>query len=99
APRSGAPVPYPARFRSETPRALAASLAERRDLLCSGLEAAGFRVTRPAGTYFVMADAADLLPRLCLRDGVELCRALPELAGVVRSEEHTSELQSRENLV
>nr|BFF18316.1 pyridoxal phosphate-dependent aminotransferase [Promicromonospora thailandica] len=67
----------------ETPRALAASLAERRDLLCAGLEAAGFTVTRPAGTYFVMADATELLPRLGLRDGVELCRRLPELAGVV----------------
>lgn len=83
---SGAPF-QPAIARAldddETPRALAASLAERRDLLCSGLEAAGFRVTRPAGTYFVMADATDLLPRLGLRDGVELCRRLPELAGVV----------------
>lgn len=66
-----------------TPRALAASLAGRRDLLCAGLEAAGFTVTRPAGTYFVMADAAGLLPRLGLRDGVDLCRRLPELAGVV----------------
>lgn len=67
----------------DTPRALAASLADRRDLLCSGLEAAGFAVTRPAGTYFVMADASAPLARLGLRDGVELCRRLPELAGVV----------------
>lgn len=67
----------------ETPSALAASLAERRDLLCSGLEAAGLTVNRPAGTYFVMADASGLLGRLGLRDGVELCRKLPELAGVV----------------
>jgi N-succinyldiaminopimelate aminotransferase len=67
----------------DTPRALAASLADRRDLLCAGLEAAGFTVTRPAGTYFVMADASDLLGPLGLRDGVELCRRLPELAGVV----------------
>jgi N-succinyldiaminopimelate aminotransferase len=67
----------------DTPRALAASLADRRDLLCAGLEAAGFTVTRPAGTYFVMADAADLLGPLGLRDGVDLCRRLPELAGVV----------------
>ena len=68
---------------TETPRALAASLADRRDLLCAGLEEAGFMVTRPAGTYFVMADAAELLGPLGLRDGVELCRRLPELAGVV----------------
>jgi N-succinyldiaminopimelate aminotransferase len=67
----------------DTPRALAASLAGRRDLLCAGLEAAGFTVTRPAGTYFVMADASGLLGRLGLRDGAELCRRLPELAGVV----------------
>jgi N-succinyldiaminopimelate aminotransferase len=67
----------------DTPRALAASLADRRDLLCAGLDAAGFTVTRPAGTYFVMADASDLLGPLGLRDGVELCRRLPELAGVV----------------
>jgi N-succinyldiaminopimelate aminotransferase len=67
----------------DTPRALAASLADRRDLLCAGLEAAGFTVTRPAGTYFVMADASGLLGRLGLRDGVELCRRLPELVGVV----------------
>ncbi|GHH80116.1 aminotransferase [Promicromonospora soli] len=67
----------------DTPRALAASLADRRDLLCAGLEAAGFTVTRPAGTYFVMADASGLLGPLGLRDGVDLCRRLPELAGVV----------------
>jgi N-succinyldiaminopimelate aminotransferase len=67
----------------DTPRALAASLTGRRDLLCAGLEAAGFTVTRPAGTYFVMADSSALLGRLGLRDGVELCRRLPELAGVV----------------
>jgi N-succinyldiaminopimelate aminotransferase len=67
----------------DTPRALAASLADRRDLLCAGLEAAGFGVISPAGTYFVMADASDLLGPLGLRDGVDLCRRLPELAGVV----------------
>jgi len=67
----------------ETPRALAASLADRRDLLCAGLETAGFTVTRPAGTYFVMADASGLLDRLGVRDGAELCRRLPDLAGVV----------------
>ncbi|MFD6140782.1 aminotransferase class I/II-fold pyridoxal phosphate-dependent enzyme [Promicromonospora sp. NPDC060271] len=67
----------------DTPSALATDLAERRDLLCAGLETAGFTVNRPAGTYFVMADASNLLGRLGLRDGVELCRRLPELAGVV----------------
>lgn len=83
---SGAPF-QPAIARAladdDAPRALAASLADRRDLLCTGLAAAGFTVTRPAGTYFVMADASGLLARHGLRDGVELCRRLPELAGVV----------------
>ena len=63
----------------EAPRALAASLAERRDLLCAGLEAAGFTVTPPRGTYFVVADGAPL----GFPDGAELCRRLPGLAGVV----------------
>jgi N-succinyldiaminopimelate aminotransferase len=63
----------------ETPRALAASLAARRDLLCGGLTAAGFDVVVPQGTYFVVADGAPL----GFDDGHELCRRLPELAGVV----------------
>lgn len=42
----------------EAPRELAASLAARRDLLCEGLAGAGFGVTRPRGTYFVVADGA-----------------------------------------
>jgi N-succinyldiaminopimelate aminotransferase len=63
----------------ETPRALAASLAARRDLLCEGLTAAGFDVVVPQGTYFVVADGGPL----GFEDGHELCRRLPELAGVV----------------
>jgi N-succinyldiaminopimelate aminotransferase len=63
----------------ETPRALAASLAARRDLLCEGLTAAGFDVVVPQGTYFVIADGAPL----GFEDGHDLCRRLPELAGVV----------------
>ena len=64
-------------------RELAGTLAARRDLLCSGLEAAGFDIVRPQGTYFVVADASAHLDRLGLPDGAALCRALPELAGVV----------------
>ncbi|MBO3100386.1 pyridoxal phosphate-dependent aminotransferase [Cellulomonas fengjieae] len=60
-------------------RELASSLSRRRDLLCAGLEAAGFAVVRPQGTYFVLADAAPL----GYDDGVTLCRDLPRLAGVV----------------
>ncbi|WP_421732702.1 pyridoxal phosphate-dependent aminotransferase [Cellulomonas sp.] len=58
---------------------LAASLSRRRDLLCAGLEDAGFTVVRPHGTYFVLADAAPL----GYDDGAALCRDLPGLAGVV----------------
>jgi len=67
----------------EAPRALAASLATRRDLLCEGLDAAGFDVVVPQGTYFVVADGAHLLERAGAADGHDLCRRLPELAGVV----------------
>jgi N-succinyldiaminopimelate aminotransferase len=66
---------------------LAVSLAARRDLLCAGLVAAGFDVVRPQGTYFVVADASRLLEAGVAgpgaRDGAELCRRLPALAGVV----------------
>ena len=58
---------------------LAASLAHRRDLLVSGLRAAGFDVVVPRGTYFVLADAAPL----GYDDGARLARELPALAGVV----------------
>ncbi len=61
--------------------------AELADLLTDGLTAAGFDVVRPQGTYFVVADAARLLDGplagLGLRDAADLCRRLPELAGVV----------------
>lgn len=57
----------------------AGDLARKRDLLCDGLEAAGFGVTRPQGTYFVTADITPLGET----DGVEFCRSLPERAGVV----------------
>ena len=59
-------------------RDLAASLAERRDLLCAGLTAAGFDVVVPSGTYFVVADGAAFAD-----DGARLCRELPERVGVV----------------
>ncbi|MEA4943342.1 MAG: pyridoxal phosphate-dependent aminotransferase [Propionicimonas sp.] len=63
----------------QSPRELARSLAARRDLLCDGLAAAGFAVTRPRGTYFVVADGAGL----GFPDGADLARRLPDLAGVV----------------
>jgi len=55
--------------------ALARDLRVKRDHLCSGLEAAGLEVLRPAGTYFANVD--------CKRDGVAFCRELVERAGVV----------------
>jgi N-succinyldiaminopimelate aminotransferase len=60
-------------------RGIAADLAHKRDVLSAGLRAAGFDVHRSDGTYFVVADAAPL----GFDDAVELCRRLPELAGVV----------------
>ncbi|HET9655817.1 MAG TPA: pyridoxal phosphate-dependent aminotransferase [Kineosporiaceae bacterium] len=57
----------------------AATLQAGRDQLVDGLLDAGFTVSVPAGTYFVVADAAPL----GFDDGLELCRRLPDLAGVV----------------
>ncbi|MEN0086086.1 MAG: aminotransferase class I/II-fold pyridoxal phosphate-dependent enzyme [Leifsonia sp.] len=60
-------------------RGIAETLAHKRDILSDGLRAAGFGVFPSDGTYFVVADAAPL----GFPDAVELCRTLPELAGVV----------------
>ncbi|OJX69379.1 MAG: aminotransferase [Micrococcales bacterium 72-143] len=57
----------------------AGALQSKRDLLSEGLRAAGFEVSRPSGSYFVIADAAPL----GVDDAQEFCRRLPELAGVV----------------
>ncbi|MEU2259086.1 pyridoxal phosphate-dependent aminotransferase [Streptomyces sp. NPDC019645] len=54
-------------------------LRAKRDLLGSGLAAAGFEVYRPAGTYFVTTDIRPLGES----DGFAFCRALPERCGVV----------------
>jgi N-succinyldiaminopimelate aminotransferase len=61
-------------------RDLAAGLAAQRDVLCAGLEAAGFGVFRPQGTYFVTVDIRPLRPD---GDGMAFCRELPERCGVV----------------
>lgn len=58
---------------------LATSLAGKRDLLVEGLRAAGLEVSVPAGTYFVVADAAPL----GAVDALTFCRELPARAGVV----------------
>jgi N-succinyldiaminopimelate aminotransferase len=58
---------------------LSAGLARKRDLLAAGLEAAGFAVFRPRGTYFITTDSAGLTSS----DGLDFCRRLPHLCGVV----------------
>jgi N-succinyldiaminopimelate aminotransferase len=65
------PDSYFAAFRED--------MLAKRDLLSTGLAEAGFKVFRPAGTYFVTTDIRPLGER----DGFAFCRALPERAGVV----------------
>jgi aspartate/methionine/tyrosine aminotransferase len=57
---------------------LLAGYAERRAVLCAGLEAAGFRVYPPAGAYYVMTDVADF----GATDDVAFVRAMIERVGV-----------------
>lgn len=59
--------------------AFRADMLAKRDLLASGLTQAGFKVFRPAGTYFITTDIRPLGET----DGFAFCRALPERAGVV----------------
>jgi N-succinyldiaminopimelate aminotransferase len=54
-------------------------LEGKRDRLCDGLSAAGLRVLRPQGTYFVIADITPLGEH----DGMAFCLALPHRARVV----------------
>jgi N-succinyldiaminopimelate aminotransferase len=75
----------------------AADLRAKRDVLAGGLIQAGFSITVPQGSYFIVADAAPL----GFADGPEFCRRLPELAGVVAvpiaafcAPEHRSEYAS-----
>ncbi|MCT9138895.1 pyridoxal phosphate-dependent aminotransferase [Streptomyces violarus] len=65
------PDSYFADFRSD--------MLAKRDLLAGGLERAGFKVFRPAGTYFITTDIRPLGET----DGFAFCRALPERCGVV----------------
>jgi N-succinyldiaminopimelate aminotransferase len=57
----------------------ASVLAGKRDLLSTGLRSAGFTVSEPQGSYFIVADAAPL----GFEDAAAFCRRLPQLAGVV----------------
>ncbi|MFC5285869.1 pyridoxal phosphate-dependent aminotransferase [Actinokineospora guangxiensis] len=58
--------------------ALRSSLSDKRLRLSAGLADAGFAVRRTEGTYFVCADVRPL----GFTDGLQLCRELPEKAGV-----------------
>jgi N-succinyldiaminopimelate aminotransferase len=55
-------------------------LQAKRDRLAGGLEAAGFEVFQPAGTYFITVDIRPVDP---VGDGLAFCRSLPERCGVV----------------
>jgi N-succinyldiaminopimelate aminotransferase len=59
-------------------RALGDDYRYRRDRLCDGLEAAGFGVRRPQGTYFALADVRPLGHQ----DGRAFCQELVERIGV-----------------
>lgn len=58
---------------------IAATMRLKSEVLGDGLRAAGFTVSRPAGTYFTVADAGPL----GARSAVDFCRTLPARAGVV----------------
>ncbi|WP_332642261.1 pyridoxal phosphate-dependent aminotransferase [Aeromicrobium sp.] len=66
-------------FEDEYFSAFVAQMQTQRDLLCSGLADLGFDVFVPEGTYFATTD----IRPLGFTDGMEFCRALPEVAGVV----------------
>jgi N-succinyldiaminopimelate aminotransferase len=57
---------------------LRAEYRARRDRLCAGLDAAGFGVLEPQGTYFAQAD----IRPLGFEDDEAFCRMLPERVGV-----------------
>jgi N-succinyldiaminopimelate aminotransferase len=75
----GTPLQHAAAAALGLPRtelaALRDDLRAKRDQLCDGLESAGLRPLRPAGTYFVNADVGG--------DAMAFCSALPERCGIV----------------
>ncbi|WP_141932359.1 aminotransferase class I/II-fold pyridoxal phosphate-dependent enzyme [Microbacterium sp. SLBN-146] len=58
---------------------IARTMREKRDILGAGLRSAGFDVSVASGSYFTVADAA----QLHVTDAAEFCRSLPDRAGVV----------------
>jgi N-succinyldiaminopimelate aminotransferase len=75
----GTPLQHAAAAALGLPRTELAGLRDdlraKRDQLCDGLESAGLRPLRPAGTYFVNADVGG--------DAMAFCSALPERCGIV----------------
>ncbi len=61
---------------------LAAHYHAMRDLLGEALADLGFGIRSPAGSYFIMAEHASVTNRLGLQTDVDLCRWLPQHAGV-----------------
>jgi len=58
------------------------SYQARRDLLCGLLEAAGFRVFKPEGAYYVLTECAHFLERLGLPDDTAFAMYLVREVGV-----------------
>lgn len=61
---------------------LLAHYTHTRSLLGEALSELGFGVSQPQGSYFILADHSSVTRRLGLTTDVELCRWLPEHAGV-----------------
>lgn len=76
---------------------ISADLAAKRDILAAGLTSAGFTLSLPDASYFIVADAA----AFGVADAAEFCRQLPSRAGVVAvpitafvHEDHRSDYRS-----
>lgn len=80
---NGAPFQHAIVKALELPRSyfedFRADMHAKRDLLCEGLDAAGFEVFWPSGTYFVTTD----IRPFGTDDGKAFCLGLPESCGVV----------------
>jgi N-succinyldiaminopimelate aminotransferase len=80
---SGGPFQFAVAEALRSPDAYFGGLRDRlrrgRDVLCAGLEKAGFDVYLPHGTYFVTTDIRPLGED----DGLRFCRELPERCGLV----------------
>lgn len=59
-----------------------AHYTKTRDVLCEALDELGFQVRPPSGAFFVMADHRKISERLGCKNDIELCKWLPEHAGV-----------------